>query len=109
MGKFDLNRRAFLSALALGTAHLMFNNPLYGATRRFTSADPMQRVKLGNSGLNPTLLGVGTGVSGGNRSSFLTRQDEQKVSRHCDMLMTGASGCSTTPTPMGHIRWWPKL
>lgn len=78
MGKFDLNRRAFLSALTLGTAHLMFNNPLYGATRRFTSADPLQRVTLGNSGLNPTLLGVGTGVSGGNRSSFLTRQDATK-------------------------------
>ena len=78
MGKFDLNRRAFLSALTLGTAHLMFNNPLYGATRRFTSADPMQRVVLGKSGLNPTLLGVGTGVSGGSRSSFLTRQDATK-------------------------------
>lgn len=75
MGKYDLNRRAFLGALSLGTAHLMFNNPLYGATRRFTSADPLQRVKLGNSGLNPTLLGVGTGVSAGNRTSFLTRQD----------------------------------
>ncbi len=78
MAKFDLNRRAFLGALSLGTAHLMFNNPLYGASRRFTSADPLQRVALGNSGLNPTLLGVGTGVSGGSRSSFLTRQDATK-------------------------------
>ncbi len=78
MAKFDLNRRAFLGALSLGTAHLMFNNPLYGASRRFTSADPLQRVALGNSGLNPTLLGVGTGVSGGSRSSYLTRQDATK-------------------------------
>jgi hypothetical protein len=31
MGKFDLNRRQFLGALSLGTAHLMFHNPLYGA------------------------------------------------------------------------------
>lgn len=78
MGKFDLNRRQFIGALSLGTAHLMFNNPLYGATGRFTSADPLQRITLGKSGLNPTLLGVGTGVSGGNRSSYLTRQDAAK-------------------------------
>jgi aryl-alcohol dehydrogenase-like predicted oxidoreductase len=76
MGKFDLNRRAFLGALSLGTAHLLFNNPLYGATRRFTSADPLQRITLGKSGLNPTLLGMGTGVSAGNRTAFLTRQDK---------------------------------
>ena len=78
MGKFDLNRRAFLGALLLGTAHLMFNNPLYGATRRFTSADPLQRITLGKSGLNPTLLGMGTGVRAGNRTSYLTRQDATK-------------------------------
>lgn len=75
MGKFDLNRRQFLGALSLGTAHLMFHNPLYGATGRFTSADPLQRVTLGNTGIQPTLLGVGTGIHGGNRSSFLVRQD----------------------------------
>ena len=78
MGKFDVNRRQFLGALSLGTAHLMFNNPLYGSSGRFTSADPLQRITLGKTGLNPTLLGVGTGVSAGNRSSFLTRQDAAK-------------------------------
>jgi aryl-alcohol dehydrogenase-like predicted oxidoreductase len=74
MGKSDLNRRKFLTALSLGTAHLMFQNPLYGATGRFSS-DPLQRVTLGKTGLKPTLLGVGTGIVGGNRSSYLTRQD----------------------------------
>lgn len=78
MGKFELNRRTFLGALTLGTAHLMFNNPLYGVAGRFTSADPLQRIKLGNSGLKPTLLGVGTGVHAGNRTSFFTRQDASK-------------------------------
>lgn len=78
MGKFDLNRRQFLGALSLGTAHLMFQNPLYGATGRFTSLDPLQRVELGKTGIRPTLLGMGTGVSGGNRSSYLTRQDRNK-------------------------------
>jgi len=78
MGKFDLNRRQFLGALSLGTAHLMFHNPLYGATGRFLSVDPLQRVALGKTGIKPTLLGVGTGISGGNRSSYLTRQDKAK-------------------------------
>ena len=85
MGKYSLNRRQFVAALSLGTAHLMFENPLYGLTRRFTSPDPLQPVALGESGLKTTLLGFGTGVSGGNRSSYLARQDQDKsvaVLRH---------------------------
>jgi len=78
MGKFDLNRRQFLGALSLGTAHLMFNNPLYGAAGRFSSVDPLQRVTLGKTGIETTLLGYGTGIHGGSRSSFLTRQDHAK-------------------------------
>ena len=78
MARFDLSRRQFLSALSLGTAHLMFHNPLYGATGRFTSMDPLQRVVLGKTGIKPTLLGVGTGIHGGNRSSFLVRQERAK-------------------------------
>lgn len=78
MGKFDLNRRHFLGALALGTAHLMFENPIYGASRRFPTSDPLQRVKLGKTGLNPSLVGFGTGVWASNRSSFLTKQEKEK-------------------------------
>lgn len=75
MEKFHLNRRHFLGALALGTAHLMFENPLYGKARRFASSDPLQTVSLGKSGLNTSLVGFGTGVWAGNRTSFLTKQD----------------------------------
>ncbi len=85
MGKFDMNRRKFLGALSLGTTHLMFSNPLYGLSGRFLTPDPLQTISLGKSGLKTTLLGVGTGVSGGNRSSFLKRQDASKsvaVLRH---------------------------
>lgn len=78
MGKFDLSRRTFLTALSMGTAHLMFDNPLYGLTGRFTSPDPLQEVLLGNSGLQTTLIGIGTGVKAGNRNSFMTRQDREK-------------------------------
>ncbi|RPI42170.1 MAG: hypothetical protein EHM46_05515, partial [Bacteroidetes bacterium] len=78
MGTFEINRRRFLGALSLGTAHLLFNNPLYGIARRFTSPDPLQMVNLGKSGLKTTLLGFGTGVWAGNRTSFMTRQETDK-------------------------------
>ena len=78
MGKFELSRRQFLGALSLGTAHLLFSNPLYAASGRFRSADPLQKISLGKSGLSTSLLGYGTGIHGGDRSSYLTRQEDAK-------------------------------
>ncbi|RIJ47649.1 aldo/keto reductase [Maribellus luteus] len=78
MSGLNMNRRKFIGALGLGTAHLLFSNPLYAADTRFSSLDPLQKVTLGNSGIQTTLLGMGTGVHATNRSSFLTRQDEAK-------------------------------
>ncbi len=78
MGKLNMNRRKFVTALSLGTAHLLLSNPLYASGSRMYSANPLQKVKLGNSGLETTLLGVGTGVHAGNRTSFLTRQEKDK-------------------------------
>ena len=75
MKKF--NRREFVSALSLGTGCLMFSNPITGCTN-ITSTDPFQIVKLGKSGLETTLLGMGCGVHGSMRTSFLTRQDKSK-------------------------------
>jgi aryl-alcohol dehydrogenase-like predicted oxidoreductase len=83
--EFNLNRRKFLAALSAGTAHVMFANPLFSAVSQLNSADPMQMVKLGKSGLQTTLLGFGSGVNATNRSSALTRQDKDKsiaVIRH---------------------------
>ena len=62
------NRREFVSALSLGTGYLMFSNPITGCTN-ISSADPFQTVKLGNSGLETTLLGMGCGVHGVKRTS----------------------------------------
>jgi len=71
-------RREFVSALSLGTGYLAFGNPLtrFGTGR---SADPFQLVRLGDSGLETTLLGIGTGFHGNYRSSALTRQDRTKA------------------------------
>jgi aryl-alcohol dehydrogenase-like predicted oxidoreductase len=73
----NMHRRNFVRALSLGTAHLLFSNSLY-AGQRSGNTDPMQRIKLGNSGLETTLLGIGTGVHAGNRSAFITRQEKER-------------------------------
>jgi aryl-alcohol dehydrogenase-like predicted oxidoreductase len=73
----QIDRRKFIAALAAGTAHLMFA-PLFANQTTAFSLDPLQKIRLGKSGLETTLLGMGTGVHGGDRSSFLTRQDQLK-------------------------------
>lgn len=80
-----LNRRKFIAALSMGTAHLLFDNPLLASGKPVRSNDPLQTIRLGKSGLESSLIGIGTGVHGGSRSSFLTRQDKNKsigVIRH---------------------------
>ena len=76
--KLNMNRRRFLGALSVGTAHVLFSNPIYAAVSQLTSADPLQRVKLGKSGLETTLIGFGTGVNATNRSAALTRQNHKE-------------------------------
>ncbi len=78
MGKLNMNRRKFVTALGMGTAHVLFSNPLYSSNLTPVSTNPLQTIKLGNSGIETTLLGIGTGVHATNRTSFLTRQDKQK-------------------------------
>jgi len=45
----------------------------FPANSKVRSSDPLQIVTLGNSGLKTTLIGLGTGFSGYNRSSSITR------------------------------------
>ncbi len=79
MEKLNMNRRKFVSALGLGTAHLLISNPLFAGTpARFPSNNPVQPIKLGKSAIETSLLGVGTGVHAGNRTSFLTKQEWKK-------------------------------
>lgn len=84
MKKIKMHRRNFVKALSLGTAHVLFSNSLTAGTGRVYSGNPLQKIKLGNSGLETTLLGIGTGVHAGNRESFMTRQEKQKS---LDLLM----------------------
>jgi len=76
--KLKMHRRNFVKALSLGTAHVLFSNPLYASSGSSFATDPLQKVKLGKSGIETTMLGFGTGVHAGNRTSFLTRQGKEK-------------------------------
>jgi predicted aldo/keto reductase-like oxidoreductase len=76
MTKRNLTRRQFVAtALAAGAGSVLFGKAVSGFSARSTGpyADPFQIVTLGKSGLKSTLLGMGTGFSGYNRSSNITR------------------------------------
>ncbi len=75
MGKNKLTRRQFVTTLSAGAGSLLlgkaaFSVPSYPFAR---TADPFQIVSLGRSGIKAPLLGMGTGFSGSNRSSNITR------------------------------------
>jgi aryl-alcohol dehydrogenase-like predicted oxidoreductase len=76
MGKTKLTRRQFVvTTLTAGAGTVMFGKDAITfpvITSKLTS-DPLQIVSLGKSGLKTTLLGMGTGYSGFNRSSNITR------------------------------------
>lgn len=78
MTTIKMNRRKFVAALGLGTAHVLLSNPLYASDSMFTSNSPVQRIRLGNSGIETTMIGVGTGVHAGNRISYMTKQERDK-------------------------------
>jgi aryl-alcohol dehydrogenase-like predicted oxidoreductase len=75
MGKRNLTRRQFVATITAGAGTVLLGgaaNSLPGITPA-RSYDPFQTVKLGKSGVKTTLLGMGTGFTGGNRSSNITR------------------------------------
>jgi hypothetical protein len=76
MAKRNLTRRQFVATtITVGAGTVLFGKTsLAFPTRSFyLSVDPFQIVKLGKTGLKSTLLGMGTGFSGYNRSSNITR------------------------------------
>jgi aryl-alcohol dehydrogenase-like predicted oxidoreductase len=75
MGKKNFTRRQFMTTIAAGAGTVLIGNvlnavPPVGIPEMF---DPFQMVTLGKTGIKTTLLGMGTGYSGYNRSSNITR------------------------------------
>ena len=75
MKKKLFSRRQFMSAMTAGAGTLIIGRNAYAfpSTTTYPGADPFQIITVGKSGLKTTLLGMGTGYSGYNRSSNITR------------------------------------
>jgi predicted aldo/keto reductase-like oxidoreductase len=75
MGKRSFTRRQFMAAMAAGTGAVLVGNKIdaFPTGMRPRMFDPFQIVTLGKTGIKTTLLGMGTGYSGYNRSSNITR------------------------------------
>ena len=76
MGKSKLTRRQFVTAtLTAGAGTILLGKATFASPSvpGRLPADPFQIVQLGKTGIKTTLLGMGTGFSGGNRSSNITR------------------------------------
>lgn len=75
MGKTKLTRRQFMATVTAGTGSVLLGNAV-GAIpldRKTRVVDPFKTVTLGKTGIKTTLLGMGTGYSGYNRTSSITR------------------------------------
>jgi myo-inositol catabolism protein IolS len=74
MRKKNLTRREFVGTIAAGAGLIIAGKaaaePL---SFKVSPVDPFKIVTLGKTGIKTTLLGMGTGFNGGNRSSAITR------------------------------------
>jgi aryl-alcohol dehydrogenase-like predicted oxidoreductase len=75
MSKRNLTRRQFMATIAAGAGTLLIGNSVNAIppAKKVAMFDPFQTITLGNTGIKTTLLGMGTGYSGYNRSSNITR------------------------------------
>lgn len=71
----NLTRRQFMATMAAGAGTALFGNAINAIPvgNKPVMFDPFQTITLGNTGIKTTLLGMGTGFSGYNRSSNITR------------------------------------
>lgn len=70
-----LNRREFITrSVGAGAGSIILGKTLFARESGSSFInDPLQTITLGRTGIKTTFLGMGTGFSGGNRSSNITR------------------------------------
>jgi predicted aldo/keto reductase-like oxidoreductase len=75
MGKRNFTRRQFMATMAAGAGTALIGNSIKAipSGKSPVMFDPLETVTLGKTGIKTTLLGMGTGFSGFNRSSNITR------------------------------------
>ena len=74
MGRKKITRREFIGTVTAGTGLMLAGDSLFAAPANVKrDGDPFRKVILGKTGIKTTLLGMGTGFSGFNRTSSITR------------------------------------
>lgn len=77
MGNKNFTRREFMATITAGAGSVLIGgsnlDPMSSEATIQPKFDPFKTVSLGKTGINTTLLGMGTGYNGGNRSSSITR------------------------------------
>lgn len=75
MEKKNLSRRQFVATVTAGAGSIILANSVIAenTVKKVRTFDPFESVVLGKTGIKTTLLGMGTGFSGYNRSSNITR------------------------------------
>jgi len=75
MKKSTMNRRQFMTTITAGAGTMLLGRAFssFPSFNSESNADPFRLVTLGKSGIKTTMLGMGTGYSGYNRSSNITR------------------------------------
>jgi aryl-alcohol dehydrogenase-like predicted oxidoreductase len=75
MKKNKITRRQFVSTVSVGTGAVLLGSAAFKLPMTVSPppADPFMQTTLGKTGIKTTLLGMGTGFSGYNRSSNITR------------------------------------
>jgi len=75
MAKGNLTRRQFVTSISAGAGSVLLGKAVLAlpGNSKVSSINPFKIVSLGKTGIKTTLLGMGTGFSGYNRSSNITR------------------------------------
>ena len=75
----NLSRRKFISKVTASTGSILLAGTALAKNQRlYTNSNPFQTVQLGNSGIKTSMIGMGTGYNGGNRSCNMTRAGKEK-------------------------------
>jgi aryl-alcohol dehydrogenase-like predicted oxidoreductase len=75
MKKNKITRRQFVRTVSAGAGTIIIGHTALGAVaeKKPVQAGPFKTITLGKTGIKTTMLGMGTGFSGYNRSSNITR------------------------------------
>jgi predicted aldo/keto reductase-like oxidoreductase len=74
MKRSNLTRRQFVKTISAGAGTVLLAGTAFASSKAAPESYAFRQVTLGRTGIKTTFLGIGTGFSGYNRSSNITRK-----------------------------------